>query len=98
MAAASAKPATIPFLGNPIGETAPGGSRAVLVNTGNLYGDGSVRPSIVYVAAGAVTTHSVPPPAPPDADVEEAIAERDEAWREWLLAGSPGSTGPDAAR
>jgi hypothetical protein len=82
------KAASVVFLGNPIGESVEGGSRAVLINTGNLYGDGSTRPSIVYVAAGAVRTYSVPAPS---GDVEEAIAMRDDEWREWLLDGAPGS-------
>ena len=89
---AFAQDATVVFIGNPIGEKAEGGSRAVVVNTGNLYGDGSVRPSVVYVAADAVRTHSVPPPA---GNVEEAVAEAIAAnnaeWRAWLLAESPGS-------
>src|SRR4029077_12294895 len=34
------------YVGQPIGETVDGGSRAILVSTGNLYGDGSTRPSI----------------------------------------------------
>ena len=84
--------ATVVFIGNPIGEKPAGGSRAVIVNTGNLYGDGSVRPSVVYLAADAVRTYSVPAPA---GNVEEAVAEAIAAnnaeWRAWLLAESPGS-------
>jgi len=81
------------FIANPISETVPGGSRALLVNTGTAYGDGSVRPTIVYVAADAVRTYSVPPPTSPDVDaiVAEAVAARDALWRDWLLAESPGS-------
>lgn len=90
---AFSKDSSVYFLGNPIGEAPEGGSRAVLIQTGNLYGDGSVRPSIVYVAAGAVHTYSVPPPVTEDVDqiVAEAVAARDEEWRGWLLAESPGS-------
>ena len=53
------------------------------INTGNLYNDGSVRPSVVYVAAADVRTHSVPPPQ--GGDVEEAIAQRDMEWREAII-------------
>jgi hypothetical protein len=85
------KAGSVWYVGQPIGETVEGGSRAILVNTGNLYGDGSTRPSIVYVAAGSIDPYRVPPDGPPE-DVEEAIAIRDSEWREWILNGSPGSS------
>lgn len=84
------KAANVVYVGNPIGETVPGGARAILVNTGSAYSDGSVRPTIVYVAADAIDPVSVPPPA--SGDVDEAIALRDADWRDWLLDGSPGET------
>jgi len=86
------KAATVVFIANPISETVEGGSRAILVNTGTAYNDGSVRPTIVYVAADAVRTYSIPPEPPPSDDVNEAIEIRDSEWREWLLDGSPGSS------
>jgi hypothetical protein len=87
------KAATVIFGGNPIGESAEGGSRMVLINTGNVYGDGSVRPTWVYVHAADVLTHSVPPAPTGDIDqiVAEAVEANNEAWRQWLLAESPGS-------
>ena len=86
------KAATVVFIANPISETVEGGSRAILVNTGTAYNDGTVRPTIVYVAADAVRTYSIPPEPPPSDDVNEAIEIRDSEWREWLLDGSPGSS------
>ena len=77
------------YVGAPVGETVEGGSYAIQVNTGSLYGDGSVRPTIVYVAAGDADTYSVPPVIPPDVDA--VLEERDEEWRTWLLEGAPGS-------
>ena len=76
------KSGSVVFVGNPIGETVAGGSRAILVNTGNAYSDGSTRPTIVYVAAEAVTTYSSPTYA---GDVDAAVAARDEAWRSSIL-------------
>ena len=55
------------------------------MNTGNLYGDGSVRPSIVYVAALDADTYSAPPVPPATEDVTEAIAIRDSEWRERII-------------
>ena len=78
--------ADVVYVGNPIGESVPGGSRAILVNTGTAYNDGSVRPTIVYVAAAAVDPYSIPPA---EDDLAGAIDERDRQWREWLLDGSP---------
>jgi hypothetical protein len=78
--------ATVVLIGNPIGETVPGGSRAIQINTGNLYSDGSTRPSVVYIAAD-VDTFTV---TTDTGDVEEALAQRDIEWREWMLDGSPG--------
>ena len=85
------KTAWVVYVGNPISETVEGGSRAILVNTGSAYGDGSVRPTIVYVRADAIDPVSVPPEPPASEDVAEAIEIRDSEWREWLLDGSPGS-------
>jgi hypothetical protein len=79
------------YVGQPIGETVDGGSRAILVSTGNLYGDGSTRPSIVYVAAAAIDPYRAPE-SPGSEDVAEALELRDSEWREWLLDGSPGSS------
>ena len=56
---------------------------AVRINTGILYADGVTRPSLVLVS-----TSRAPIELPPSGDPD--IAERDEQWREWLLAGSPG--------
>jgi hypothetical protein len=84
------KAASVYVVGDPISETVEGGSRAILVNTGTAYPDGSARPTIVYVAAGAIDPVSVPPPAA-GGDVDEAITERDKQWRDWLLEGSPGT-------
>lgn len=86
---AMSKAARIVYVGNPIGETVEGGSRAVQLNTGSAYSDGSVRPTIVYMAAGAIDPISLPAPAN---DIDEAIAQRDEEWRQWFLDGSPGDT------
>src|SRR4029077_20867574 len=80
------------YLGQPIGEAVEGGSRAILLSTGQLYGDGSTRPSIVSVPAGSIDPYRVPPAPPPSDDVAEAIELRDSEWREWLLDGSPGSS------
>lgn len=85
---AMSKAGSVIYVGNPVGETVAGGARAIKVNTGSAYGDGSVRPTIVYVAAAAIDPYTAP--ASPT-DVDEAIAERDELWREWLLDGAPGS-------
>ena len=79
------KAATVVFLGNPIGEKVEAGSRAVLIQTGNLYSDGSTRPSIVYVAAGAVRTYSIPPTPSTGTDVTEALEIRDAEWRERII-------------
>lgn len=78
--------ADVTFVGSPVGELAVGGSYAVLFNTGTLYG-GEVRPTIAYVAIEDADTYTAEVPAP---DVDEAIAERDLEWREWLLEGAPG--------
>ena len=78
--------ADVVYVGNPIGELVPGGSRAILVNTGTAYGDGSVRPTIVYVPAASIDPYSIPPA---EDDLAGAIDERDRQWREWLLEGSP---------
>jgi hypothetical protein len=88
------KDSTVVFVSNPINEKVTGGSRAILVNTGAAYNDGSVRPTIVYVHAD-IHTYSVPPPTTGDTDtiVAEAVAARDEEWRSWLLAESPGIEG-----
>lgn len=79
-------PANVAFIGSPIGETIAGGSYAVQVNTGTAYSDGSVRPTIVYVAIGDVRTYSIPPPG----DTAAAVAARDAEWRAWALEDAPG--------
>ena len=81
---------SVVFIGNPIGETVAGGSRAILVKTGNAYNDGTTRPTIVYVAADAIDTYTAPPTSS-TGDVDEAIAERDAEWRDWLMSGAPGT-------
>jgi hypothetical protein len=78
--------ADVVFVGSPVGETVPGGSYAVLFNTGTLYG-GEVRPTIAYVATGDIDTYSVPPPSA--VDVEEIEAQRDAAWENALRHGDP---------
>jgi hypothetical protein len=77
------KPSTVWVVGAPIGETVAGGSRAILVTTGSAYSDGSSYPTIVYVAADAIDPYSVPPPM--TQDVDQALAERDAAWRDSIL-------------
>jgi hypothetical protein len=79
--------ADVTFIGSPIGETA-GAAYAVQVNTASAYGDGIVRPTVVYVAASDADTYSVPPLGP-TVDEAEIQAERDALWRGWLLEGSP---------
>jgi hypothetical protein len=78
--------ADVVYVAAPIGETG-GAAYAVVLNTGNLYADKVVRPSVVYVAAEDANTYSVPPPSELDAD--EIQSARDAEWREWLLEGSP---------
>jgi hypothetical protein len=77
--------ADVVYVAAPIGEMG-GAAYAVVVNTGNLYSDGAVRPSVVYVAAEDADTYSSPPTT---ADLEGALDERDALWRAWLLEGSP---------
>ena len=80
-----AKSSSVVYVGNPIGETVEGGARAILVNTSSAYNDGSVRPTIVYVAAESIDPVSVPPTPPGDGDVTEAIEIRDSEWRERII-------------
>jgi hypothetical protein len=77
--------ADVVYVAAPIGETGDA-AYAVVLNTGNLYGDKVVRPSVVYVAAVDADTYTALPPSN-EADI---IAERDLEWREWLLEGAPG--------
>ena len=90
------KDATVPYVGNAIGETVAGGSRAVQVVTGTAYADGEARPTIVYVPADACWggPQPVPPdgptPVPPAVDADAIKAQRDKQWRDWLLSGNPG--------
>jgi hypothetical protein len=77
--------ADVVYVAAPIGETG-GAAYAVVLNTGNLYGDKVVRPSVVYVAAEDADTYTAVPPS----NEAEIIAERDLEWREWLLEGAPG--------
>jgi len=86
------KDAVVTVVGAPIGESVEGGSRAILVNTASAYNDGTVRPTIVYVSAGAIDPYTVPQTPPTSPDIEEALALRDSDWREWLLQGSPGDS------
>lgn len=78
--------ADVVYVAAPIGESGLA-AYAVVLNTGNLYADKVVRPSVVYVAAEDADTYTAEVPGP---DVDEAIAERDLEWREWLLEGAPG--------
>jgi hypothetical protein len=78
--------ADVVYVAAPIGETGDA-AYAVVLNTGNLYGDKVVRPSVVYVAAVDADTYTAVPPASNEAEI---IAERDLEWREWLLEGAPG--------
>ena len=79
--------ADVVYVGAPVGELVEGGSYAVQVNTAAIYGDGIVRPTIVYVAVVDADTYSVPPPS--EVDRDEIESARDAEWREWLLEGSP---------
>lgn len=79
--------ADVVYVGAPVGETVAGGSYAIQVNTGSIYSDGLVRPTVVYVAAADADTYSVNPIE--QGDVEVALEARDAEWREWLLEGSP---------
>lgn len=89
---AISKAGSVWYIGQPIGETVEGGSRAILISTGNLYGDQSQRPSIVYIAAAAIEPYRVSTTPPTPLDVEEAIALRDSDWRESILkAVDPGA-------
>jgi hypothetical protein len=81
--------ADVVYVGAPVGETVEGGAYAVQVNTGAIYADGVVRPTIIYLATRDADTYSVPPPS--QVDVDEVLDERDEEWRTWLLDGAPGS-------
>jgi hypothetical protein len=89
-----AKPATVKVVGTLDSEP---NQYVILLGTGGPYSDGTTRDTQVLVP----TTRPVydapagTPVPPPDDDVEEALAERDDAWRAWLLAGSPGED-PDA--
>ena len=80
--------ADVVYVAAPIGETG-GAAYAVVLNTGNLYSDGAVRPSVVYVAAEDADTYSSPPTSS-TVDLEEALDTRDAEWRTWLLDGAPG--------
>jgi hypothetical protein len=82
--------ADVVYVGAPVGESVPGGSYAVQVNTGSIYSDGVVRPTIIYVATADADTYSVPPPGPSGPSEAEVQAARDAEWREWLLEDSPG--------
>jgi hypothetical protein len=79
--------ADVVYVGAPVGETVAGGSYAVQVNTGAIYSDHVVRPTVVYVAVADADTYSVPPPEP--TDVAEIQAERDATWRDALMGGDP---------
>ena len=56
-------------------------------NTGSIYSDGVVRPTVAYVAVADADTYSVPPPTSVD---EDAIRrEQDEQWEFALRNGMP---------
>ena len=80
------KAATVIVVGAPIGETVEGGSRAIQVNTGSAYSDGTVRPTTVYVAADAIDPYTVPPPS---TDANEIRALVNDEWRAVLMEGWP---------
>jgi hypothetical protein len=80
--------ADVVYVGAPVGESVEGGSYAVQVNTGSIYSDGVVRPTIIYLATADADTYSVPLPG--TGEVDEALDNRDAEWREWLLDGAPG--------
>ena len=75
--------ADVVYVAAPIGETGDA-AYAVVVNTANLYSDGQVRPSVVYVAAVDADTYSVPP-----VDADEAVEARDQEWESALRHGQP---------
>ena len=75
------------YIGAPVSETVAGGSYAVQFNTGSIYSDGVVRPTVAYVAVADADTYSVPPPTSVD---EDAIRrEQDEQWEFALRNGMP---------
>jgi hypothetical protein len=82
--------ADIVFVGSPVGETVEGGAYAVQFNTGVIYADSQVRPTVAYIAVADADTYSVPLPG--TGEVDEALDNRDAEWRDWLLDGAPGST------
>lgn len=82
------QPETLVYIGLPIGEDVAGGSRAVLIRTAQPYSSGEARLTVGYIPVALARPFGVPTPLPPD--LSQAIAARDEEWREWLLAGSPG--------
>ena len=77
--------ADVVFVGSPVGELVEGGSYAVQVNTGSIYGDGIVRATVVYVAVADADTYTAVPPSGADAD--EIRLERDEQWEDALRRG-----------
>jgi len=77
--------ADIWYIGAPVGELVEGGSYAVQVNTGSIYGDGVVRPTIVYVAVADADTYTAVPPSGADADEVREL--RDIEWEDALRRG-----------
>jgi hypothetical protein len=95
--ASAIKGRNYPYVGSALKDDGTGtGWRAIIVNTAKVYPDGQSRPTILYIKSADMTvvqgTDPEPGPEPGDcaAQVAAAIESRDEAWRDWLLAGSPG--------
>jgi len=82
--------ADVVYVGAPVGETVEGGAYAVQVNTGAIYSDGVVRPTIIYLATRDADTYSVPPPSQLDED--EIRLEQNELWEDRLRHGEPWPT------
>jgi len=79
--------ADVVYVGAPVGESVDGGSYAVLLNTGSIYSDGIVRPTVAYVAIVDADTYSVPPPGPSDEDEIRAMVNAE--WEHALRNGLP---------
>jgi hypothetical protein len=76
-AIANAQPGYIyPYVGNVTGY------RAIVVNTPKPYPDGVTRPTILYVAAAAVTIEDAPKPAT-SVDTGPAVSAK---WESWIAA------------
>jgi hypothetical protein len=62
----------------------------IVISTAAPWSDGQARPTIVQILTTSAVTPAPPPPDGGGADADAVRAERDDEWREWLLAGSPG--------